>query len=475
MKNNNFPQQQNSLNTSLNKNSSRIQNYNYMFYLYPEVPNLLNIQNIPYSYYPIGLTPTFPQSQYIDIFNNTQNTLPLYYALGLNNLLQLSLLNYNQTLPQNPQIIPNIPNRYNYPNMYQNNFLLNKKTTNPEHKIIENDNSNKIKKISVSNTNSNEEENNENSLEKPEDKETFAIKSDLNVETNSEIKSFGEDLDKNMIKEENNNKENFEKNKDKNELSFSIAKEKINENKKEEIKEKKIKKKRTNYKELLYDPILEHIGREDKPNPNKNNEFEEMSSISENSKKNEKNEKNKKVSSTNTNKNKQKSRTKTGKHSRKKQHKITLKNNKDILADLEENKNNQYNTKYTKVIFHGQNYQETKNVNEFMKYNFDFITDEQYKTKKLITDYSQQHIDVKTLNGNTNIYDNYNYSEQHLDEIKNKWSRAKFLGDNKELKKAINIIRDSFNERKIYTNEEKYLDILKKNNYSLNGIDDENK
>jgi hypothetical protein len=234
-------------------------------------------------------------------------------------------------------------------------------------------------------------------------------------------------------------------------------------------------KKRNNYKELLYDPILEHIGREEKPNPNKNNEFEEMSSISENSKKNEKNEKNKKVSSTNTNKNKQKSRTKTGKHSRKKQHKITLKNNKDILADLEENKNNQYNTKYTKVIFHGQNYQETKNVNEFMKYNFDFITDEQYKTKKLITDYSQQHIDVKTLNGNTNIYDNYNYSEQHLDEIKNKWSRAKFLGDNKELKKAINIIRDSFNERKIYTNEEKYLDILKKNNYSLNGIDDENK
>ena len=142
---------------------------------------------------------------------------------------------------------------------------------------------------------------------------------------------------------------------------------------------------------------------------------------------------------------------------------------------MEENKNNQYNTKYTKVIFHGQNYQETKNVNEFMKYNFDFITDEQYKTKKLITDYSQQHIDVKTLNGNTNIYDNYNYSEQHLDEIKNKWSRAKFLGDNKELKKAINIIRDSFNERKIYTNEEKYLDILKKNNYSLNGIDNENK
>ena len=32
---------------------------------------------------------------------------------------------------------------------------------------------------------------------------------------------------------------------------------------------------------------MEHIGKEKKPNPNKNNEFEEMSSLSENSKKNE--------------------------------------------------------------------------------------------------------------------------------------------------------------------------------------------
>jgi hypothetical protein len=63
-------------------------------------------------------------------------------------------------------------------------------------------------------------------LEKPEDKETFAIKSDLNVETNSEIKSFWEYLDKNMIKEENNNKENFEKNKDKMNYLFQLPKRK---------------------------------------------------------------------------------------------------------------------------------------------------------------------------------------------------------------------------------------------------------
>ena len=160
---------------------------------------------------------------------------------------------------------------------------------------------------------------------------------------------------------------------------------------------------------------------------------------------------------------------KTGKNSKKKQHNITLKNNKDILADLEENKNNERNdTKYTKVIFHGKDYKETQNAIDFMKYNFDFIIDEQYKSKKLITDYSKKHAIIENSKGDKNIYENYNYSEQHLDEIKNKWSREKFLGDNKELKKAINKIKDSFNERKIYTNEEKYLAIIKNNNYNVN-------
>ena len=144
-----------------------------------------------------------------------------------------------------------------------------------------------------------------------------------------------------------------------------------------------------------------------------------------------------------------------------------MKNNKDILADLEENKINEDNSKYTKIIFHGDDYKKTKNINEFMKYNFDFVVDEQYETKKLITDYDHQHVDENIINGNTNIYDNYNYTEQHLDEINNVWSREKFIGDNNELKKAINVIRDSFNERKIYTNEEKYLDIIKSNNYNI--------
>ena len=60
---------------------------------------------------------------------------------------------------------------------------------------------------------------------------------------------------------------------------------------------------------------------------------------------------------------------------KKPEHKITLKNNKDILADLEKNKTkekSESNPKLTKVIFHGENYENTKSTIDFMKYNFDY-------------------------------------------------------------------------------------------------------
>ena len=66
-----------------------------------------------------------------------------------------------------------------------------------------------------------------------------------------------------------------------------------------------------------------------------------------------------------------------------------------------------------------------------------------------------------------NFYENYNYNGQNLDQIEQKWSRKKFNGDNRELKKVISIIRDSFPGRKVDTNEEKCLNILKKNDYNI--------
>ena len=98
-----------------------------------------------------------------------------------------------------------------------------------------------------------------------------------------------------------------------------------------------------------------------------------------------------------------------------------------------------------------------------MKYNFDFSIEEQYKTKKVITDYGQQHIDIQKMN--ENFYDN-NFS-QNLDNIEQKWSRSKFKGDDEELKNIINSIEQTFPRYRIDTNEEKILAILKNNGYKI--------
>ena len=466
MKNNNFQQSQNIPNYSLNKNPFRIQNFNYMFYLLPENPQLYNLQNFASSLLPLGYIPTYPPTQIPNI-QNIQNTLPFFFNFGLNNIFQLGMINSNQNLSQNQNLLQNISNINDYQNLnnFSNNSLLNKKTSNLDHQEIENESPNKIKKFENNESEKNypiEETNNISPLK--------LVNSDLKVEENSEEKNLENIEEKDINKEENNiSEENNEEKSEKNEITTTIF-----ENKEDEIKSenretsKKKKKRRNNYKELLYDTILEHIGKDKKNKKDKNIQLEEeISSNNEDNKKKEEKQKNKNTSNSNTQRNKPKTRAKGGKHSRKKQHIKTLKNNKDILADLEENKNNERDdSKYTKVIFHGKDYKNTQNPIDFMKYNFDFIIDEQYKT----TDYSQQHANIDNIIGNTNIYENFNYSEQHLDEIKVKWSREKFLGDNKELKNAINKIKDSFNERKIYTNEEKYLDIIKNNNYNVDGL-----
>ena len=468
MKNNNFQQSQNIPNYSLNKNPFRIQNFNYMFYLLPENPQLYNLQNFASSLLPLGYIPTYPPTQIPNI-QNIQNTLPFFFNFGLNNIFQLGMINSNQNLSQNQNLLQNISNINDYQNLnnFSNNSLLNKKTSNLDHQQIENENEspNKIKKFENNESEKNypiEETNNISPLK--------LVNSDLKVDENSEEKNLENIEEKDINKEENNiSEENNEEKSEKNEITTTIL-----ENKEDEVKSenretsKKKKKRRNNYKELLYDTILEHIGKDKKNKNDKNIQLEEeISSNNEDNKKKEEKQKNKNTSNSNTQRNKPKTRAKGGKHSRKKQHIKTLKNNKDILADLEENKNNERDdSKYTKVIFHGKDYKNTQNPIDFMKYNFDFIIDEQYKT----TDYTQQHANIDNIIGNTNIYENFNYSEQHLDDIKVKWSREKFLGDNKELKNAINKIKDSFNERKIYTNEEKYLDIIKNNNYNVDGL-----
>jgi hypothetical protein len=476
MKNNNFPQPQNITNYPINKNPYRIQNFNYMFYLLPENPQIYNIQNLASPLFPLGFILSYQQSQLQNIPNvpNIQNALPFFYNIGLSNLLQLSLLNSANNLPQNQNLLPNINNINDFQNQNQNilsnNFLLNKKTFNPNHQEIEEEIPNPIQKVENNDINQNDEENN-----------CSPIKSDLKVESNSKQKSIENIEEDNIIQENKISEEKVEETleekdekSEKNEISTTPLEEKEEEDKKEvKEKTKKKKKRRNNYKELLYDSILEHIGKKEKnENENSIQLEEEISSLdNENNKKKEDNPRNKKTQNSNNQKNKPKTRARNGKHSRKKQHRITLKNNKDILADLEKNKKDEKsvsNPKLTKVIYHGENYEKTKSSIDFMKYNFDFSIEEQYKTKKLITDYEHQHIDLIKIN--ENFYDNYNANNHNLENTEQKWSRKKFEGDNKELKKVISLIRDTFQGRKIDTNEEKCLNILKKNHYNIDEL-----
>ena len=449
MENNNLVQSQNLLNYLLNNYSFMNQNIQSLFLLLQESnnQNLSFIPNFPYSPYPFGFIPNNAQNPYLNM-NNTQNTFPFYYNVDYNNIFQLNFLNPENHISQTPNFFQKINT--------QNNFFLNKKTINVNG--IE-------KEKHICNTND------KNLDELPTEKKNNMLKSDINVTNKTEENIINNDkyIEDNETLDEKNEQKCIKLD-EKNETTISTGEEKLKEND-IETKElpKKKKKRRINYTDLLYDPLLEQIGREKKTEIKKENSSQEKEKISGNEK-TKKEENNKLNKNNNQIKPKQKQKNKTGKHSKKKQHNITLKNNKDILADLEENKrkeNDENNPKITRVIYHGKDYKETKNINDFMKYNFDFSVEEQYKSKKLITDYSQQHVDINKIKGNNNIYENYNSSEQHLDEIKNIWSREKFLGDNKELKKAINTIRDSYNERKIYTNEEKYLDIIKNNNYNI--------
>ena len=437
MENNNLVQSQNSLNNENNNFPFINQNFEYLLLLLQDTAsqNPFNISNFPYPPFSIGYIPNNIQPPFLNV-NSIQNNYPLYYNIDYNNIFQLNLLNSNKT-------ISNAPN-FTQKNNRENNVLLNKKTnlnTKDNINLIESPNNKRLDDI-------------------PTDKKICDFKSETIDFNNEEEKNPN---NPNFIREKENidgkNEQKRIKLDEKNETSTSIGEEKQKES--NEIPKKK-KRRRINYSELLYDPLLEQIGREKKPAISQDISSEEKE-------KNAKKEKTKKKSTKKNQTNpKQKPKTKVGKNSKKKQHNITLKNNKDILADLEENKekeNEENNPKMTRIIFHGNNYKETKNINYFMKYNFDFSIKEQYKTKKLITNYAQQHVDINKIK--ENIYENYNYSEQHLDEIKNIWSREKFLGDNKELKNAINTIRDSFNERKNYMTEEKYLDIIKNNNYNV--------
>jgi len=310
--------------------------------------------------------------------------------------------------------------------------------------------------------------------EKEKEKNVKNIKAEEGVEQIKEIK----EVTNNKMKREatissNEKKAIYDNNSEPKEKTLEKLEKNIGCEKPREEKKKK-RKKRNKYEELLQDTLLEHIGE-----PKITNSINHLQIIKSNQQPIS-NKKNKKISQPKIksitdesiknkyNKVKKKIKIKNLHHQRKINHKITLKNNADILGDLQENKTNEkneINSKLTKVIFHGENYENTKSKIDFMKYNFNLNVEEQYKDKKILTNYDQHHIDLLKINDN--IYENYNDNLINLDEIEIKWSRKKFNGSDKELKKVINLIRDRIQGRKKDTNEEKCLNILKDNGYNI--------
>ena len=451
MSNNIFPISQNIYNSRIENPLQILQNHNYCFYFQDQLQMLLQLQNLKLNQIlPMGYMNNQSQPILMNIKNNN-NEIPM-----LSNFSNNYLFSPLNTFELNRNIVPPLNLQYNIDTslpapIHQDTFFLNKKRSSSTDIEKENEN--------------------------------------INLNEKNEVKS------KEIKDEENIIKESKSKEKEEQNFASSLISNEKGMNKKKERKNKG-KKNKKNYEELLKDTFLEHIGESKK----------KLIAVENDS--SEKNTKNNSIKTDIKNKNKtnfckektvpimsdslaleeklienqtikdknQKPKIKSNVQQKKKQHKITIKNNNDILADLQKDKPNKIsksNPKLTKVIFHEGNYENTKSAIDFMKYNFYFSVEEQYKAKKVITDYGQQHIDLDIINDK--FYDSFNANNQNLEKIEQKWSRNKFEGDNKELKKAINIIKDSLPGRKVNVTDEKCLNILKNYEYKIEEFLNKNK
>lgn len=228
------------------------------------------------------------------------------------------------------------------------------------------------------------------------------------------------------------------------ELYEDGKKDKKEENEKKDKKTKNVSKKKKMCEELLQDTLLEHIG-EKKTQITAFNEESNLSVINKPNKKH--------TNNNNSNKNDEKKGT-----NNKNQHKKQIKTK---ICNI--------NYQPTRVIFHGEDYEKTKSVNDFMKYNFNFSVEEQYISKRLIVDYENQHVNLEKMNKDSIIPKEIS-DNNTVFEIKPKWLRSKFPGNKLQLKKAMNLIQDILRCNRSTIDQEKCCDILKSNNYNVEEI-----
>ena len=231
------------------------------------------------------------------------------------------------------------------------------------------------------------------------------------------------------------------------------------DNKNAHYSKKGIKTKR--YKELLQDTILENLDR-----PKKkfsiiinNSKFEKASNNQKNKSIN-KRKKTKVLKGLNNNSILKKSNSVIDKVN--KSNKLQ---NKVYKFNFDKNKNSKNNYgKYqsTECIFHGDKYEKTKSPKDFMKYNYNYI--EEIKPKNTTEKKAKKAVDLQKMI-NLNNYENNNYN---LSDIKPIWLRSKFKGDDSELRKCTNFIKQKYKEGRIEEDEEKCLEKLTGNSTKFN-------
>ena len=199
------------------------------------------------------------------------------------------------------------------------------------------------------------------------------------------------------------------------------------------------------YKELLQDTLLENLDKhkEEITIIINNKEFEQS----------KRSKLKKKLAS-------KKSNTASGKLNKNKKN-----NNKSNKSHFTNNKNFKANISFqpTKCIFHGDNYEKTNSPNEFMKYNYNFIEEENHT--KLINKTENRIDNLQKL-----MCRNNDENRCNLSDIKPVWLRSEFKGSDIELKNYINNIKE-FKEKRDEKNEEECLiKIFEKQKKKINNI-----
>ena len=199
------------------------------------------------------------------------------------------------------------------------------------------------------------------------------------------------------------------------------------ENQKNTPKKKRTSHKRNNDEELLQDSFLNHIG---KPYSNPIRFFrEELPKKKNYNKKQNFKQKNRDQNSTTNYQN-------------------PIKGIKRVVP-----------LKITKINFYGNDYKQTNSPNDFMKYNFDFVSKEQYKTEKLIINKEKQTVDLDKIN--------YNKNENINEKLPQKLYDPNEIKDFKELNNYLKLIERSWPKHIYRYSEDIALNFLKENNYSL--------